>query len=490
MQGTHTRVECRGLRAKCCLTQDPFPNLGDNRSQKMDAKLQHGNGQSSRCVFFFMPADDCSALGVAHDAGGSLVALPLPPSSSSPPSSVAVCLTGQPRSFHLAFSQWSSGPLLPYLRSLGRIDWFVVATRSGSYNATAAMMRSLNVKQSFLVERLDIAHDGSMVEERLRQSADEAITAADVRLNVMAIGDVGCNAILSACRARGGCRHSHCRGSNVHTTSALQLWQMSKCGELIERHEQKQGAQYRHAARLRFDTVVWRTNNEDAGEQLRACKQNHQRRGQPAVAGCCRSAMQALAERRQAQCRLPSSSEGPWIAALRDPGDFIAVGSRSAMAHMFNTLQRLLVGSLRLYGATWKGASWDDPDSPFLIDPDLMWLTSEAMLRATFGEDPRLALLPCELTAEPLRIRILPPSQHSASATSSKSARFQLRQAHFFPNSLLTEHLLQEWTELFSWADAVHKCTGAELDTTPTTMSIGYGDTGDLTKFLRHDGWH
>jgi len=451
-----------------------------------------------------MIAKDCSALGVTYNTDGQLVAMPELPASPAVPSSLAVCLTGQPRSFQLAYSQWISGPLLPYLRSLGTIDWFVVATRSSSYNATSTFMSSLSVTKTFLVENLELADTGSVVSEKPRSGNSKAFTAADVRLNVKAIAEVGCNFSLSICHAYGKCPHNtNCRARGVHHTSALQLWQLNKCGELITSHERDRGAQYVHAARLRLDTVVWWTTNEDAEYERERCKASRQHGDEsqlavrPAtelgvaglyadVATCARVAMQELADWRQAKCRLPLPSEKHWIAKFQDAGDFMAVGSRSAIVgHHFQTLSFLLADSLHL--RVTNDTYWEDFD---WFDDDLMWLTKLPTLLATSHMVLSLATLPCELTAEPLRIRITSP--HIPGKNSIASARFS-------PSSLVGNegdaggpYVVQDgihWAEFLSWADDVHKCTGAEPSTKLTEKAIGYGDNGNVHDFLHHDGW-
>ena len=64
----------------------------------------------------------CKQLGVDKGPAGHLVALE---AAAPPPRAaqrVAVCLTGQPRSFSVAYTQWVAGGFLSYLRGFGELD--------------------------------------------------------------------------------------------------------------------------------------------------------------------------------------------------------------------------------------------------------------------------------------------------------------------------------------------------------------------------------
>lgn len=220
-----------------------------------------------------MPAHNrseaCASLGLVAgppDVPNSVTALPVKTRGSG---RVAVCLTGQMRSFSLAFGQWHSSGLLHWLGDIGVVDWHLVSSSTPSFNGTLPLTKSLNVKSALLVTTLGFINNGSKgahawtetqaSEGRHRSTigAGPGWSTADLRINLAhrlwaEHGEFADDSQLQC----PGCQEKVWEALHLRTM-AIQHWQALKCQQLISREERALKQEYNAVVHLRPDVVVF-----------------------------------------------------------------------------------------------------------------------------------------------------------------------------------------------------------------------------------------
>jgi hypothetical protein len=204
-----------------------------------DAKLYHGPD-----------SDFCREKGIELTGRGFGKIRGLLPKQSTLPDAprAAVCIVGQMRSLPAAYINWRDGPLLPFMMAGGaKLDFFYVGPNSTSFDVWEDFINGLGISDDQLHiydDRLNFIDDADIqdaisVEKEAFDRVEKDGSVHSLEMSSVTFNRADFPII----------------NDGKYISGLIQMYQTSKCGDMIADYEKKQNIKYVRIARLRSDCI-------------------------------------------------------------------------------------------------------------------------------------------------------------------------------------------------------------------------------------------